>query len=221
MNENRTRHGRATRRRLAATTGAMATLLLAGAGIATADQPEPAPTRAQAAAPEAAVPGEAPASESARSGLETFGGLEVKVVEPYEPVAIGEDWRMGLLPTGKQNYVVSPNERFAEDIESAKGYVGSDIRPDSISVGVYSESGEVQIIDGAWRLDETPREIIVSFGDNVDYAAQIVRLPGEPGWGTYYLDLRGQELPDSFTVIAKDADGDVFDTMDVEPWPAG
>ncbi|MBW1598280.1 hypothetical protein [Streptomyces sp. JJ38] len=220
MNENRTRRRRTARRRLAVATGAVATVLLAGTGIATADQPEPAPTRAQAAA-EAGAPEDAPALENAGSGLKPLGGLEVKVVEPYEPVDIGEDWQMGLLPTGKQNYVVSPAESYAANVEAAKGYVGSDIRPDSISVGVYSESGEVQIIDGAWRLDETPREITVSFGGNVDYTAQIVRLPGKPGWGAYYLDLRGQELPNTFTVIAKDADGEVFDTMDVEPWPAG
>ncbi|MFV0134537.1 hypothetical protein ACLGIH_15055 [Streptomyces sp. HMX87] len=162
-----------------------------------------------------------PGSGGPGSGVSVFGGLEVKVVEPYEPVVINDELRMGLLPTGRQNYVISSPDRFSAEIEAAKGYVGDDIRPDSISLGVSTEQGEVTLISGAWRLAGTPRDITVSFGNDIDYAAQIVRLPGKPGWGTFYLDTRGQDLPGSFTVTAHDQNGRAFAAVRHEPWLAG
>ncbi|GAB3655425.1 hypothetical protein [Streptomyces sparsus] len=202
MNERRTAP-RPTARRVALATGAAVALLLAGAGTATAEH-APRPT----------------AEAAPTSGLAVLGGLEVKVVEPYEPVDINDDLQMGLLPTGKQNYVITSPDRFAAEIEAAKAYVGDNIRPDSISLSVYSEQGEPTLISGAWRLADTPRDVTVSFGHNIDYAAQIVQLPGKPGWGTFYLDVQDQGLPDTFSVTAYDKAGNAFASIDHEPWPA-
>ncbi|MEE1928615.1 hypothetical protein V1J52_10485 [Streptomyces sp. TRM 70351] len=194
----------------AAATAAASALLLAGAGTATATATASGTVAATAA--------------SAASGdVSVFGGLEVKVVQPYEPVDISETLQMGLLPQGKQNYVVSHPDRFAAGVEYAKGLVGDDIRPDSMSLGVSSENGEVRLITGAWRLAEAPREIRVTFGDDDwSYLAQIVQLPGSPGWGTYYFDVERWDLTEtSFTVEGVDEDGEVFDTLEHQPWPQG
>ncbi|MFE6281038.1 hypothetical protein [Streptomyces sp. NPDC057877] len=207
MSEHRSLPRPLTRRRVALASGAAVALLLTAVGSATAGQAEHASKPSAASAP--------------RSGAVVLGGLEVKVVAPYEPVDINADLQMGLLPTGRQNYVISSPDTFAEAVEAAKGYVGDDIRPDSISLGVDTEQGEVTLISGAWRLAGTPRDITVSFGKDIDYAAQLVRLPGRPGWGTFYLDTRGQDLPDTFTVTARDQAGKVFATLKHEPWPAG
>jgi hypothetical protein len=189
----------------AAFTAAAAGLLLAGAATATAAAPAEGPR---------------PAAAAVSGDVSVFGGLEVKVVEPYEAVAISEEWHMGLLPQGEQNYVVSHPDQFAANVEAAKQYAGDSIRPDSISLGVRFEDGDVQLITGAWRLAEAPSTITVTFeGDSFGYAAQIVQLPGRPGWGTYYFDAAGWGLSESaFTVQAVDQDGDFFDTMKYEPW---
>lgn len=189
----------------AAFTTAAAGLLLAGVATATAAAPAAGPR---------------PAVAEAGGDVSVFGGLEVKVVEPYEAVEISEEWHMGLLPQGEQNYVVSHPDRFAANVETAKEYAGDSIRPDSISLGVQSENGDVQLITGAWRLSEAPSTITVTFeGDDFGYAAQIVQLPGKPGWGTYYFDAKGWGLSESaFTVQAVDRDGDVFATHEYEPW---
>ncbi|GAA4666018.1 hypothetical protein GCM10023347_18140 [Streptomyces chumphonensis] len=190
---------------------AVAALLLAGTATGAATAAAPATGEAR------------PAPAAASGDVSVLGGLEVEVVQPYEPVEISDTWHMGLLPEGRQNHVVTRPERYAADIETAKGYVGDDIRPDSMSLGVQSEYGEVRLITGAWRLAEAPREIRVTFeGDTFSHLAQIVRLPGRPGWGTYYFDAEGWGLSKTaFTVEGVDADGEVFDVVEHRPWPQG
>lgn len=202
---------------------ALAAALLATAPTATAatgGAPAPAATAHEAprTAGTAALPGTAGPTGTS-DGLQTMGGLEVKVVEPYEPAEIAPDLLMGLLPEGRQNFVVSHPDTYTESIEYAKGMAGDSIRPDSISLHVSSEDGRVELISGAWRLDETPREIVVEIAENVGYLAQLVKLPGNPGWGAFYLDTREIEgMGDEFTVTAHDADGAVFDEIDFAPF---
>ncbi|MBB1243748.1 hypothetical protein GL263_09280 [Streptomyces durbertensis] len=197
---------------VAVATATAATLLLAGAATATASGDHaPAGKRGQ-------VSGQA--SGQASGEVSVRGGLEVRVVKPYQPLEINEETRLGLLPQGRQNYVVSHPDSFAKNVEYAKGLVGDDIRPRSMSLGVQSENGEVTLITGAWRLTEAPREISVRFeGDNFGYAAQIVQLPGKPGWGAYYFDPKAWGLEKkAFTVEGVDRKGKVFDTLEHRPW---
>ncbi|MCK1798388.1 hypothetical protein MTQ01_20630 [Streptomyces sp. XM4193] len=145
------------------------------------------------------------------------GGLEVIELEPYEALDIADDWQLGLLPEGRQNYVLSSPGQFEESVERAKQQIGDDIRPDSTSLHVGSEQGEVQLIAGAWRLAEAPMEITVYIEEGIGYTAQLVQLPGNPGWGTFHLDTSGIEGLKSFEVVAKDADGKVFSRHSYSP----
>ncbi|MBU7598055.1 hypothetical protein JGS22_010630 [Streptomyces sp. P38-E01] len=201
MTEHRLVHTRRHAVRGAAAAAAVAALLLAAAAPATAAQLHGHPT--ERAGIEAG-PAEAEGAASVR------GGLEVIELEPYEALDIADDWQLGLLPEGRQNYVLSSPEQFEESVERAKQQIGDDIRPDSTSLHVSSEQGQVRLIAGAWRLAEAPMEITVYTEDGIGYAAQLVQLPGKPGWGTFHLDASGIEGLESFDVVAKDADGKVF-----------
>lgn len=204
-------HSRRTpRTRHAALAGAAAALLLGVAGTAVAAEGTSGAGVAATGTNSTAVAAEEPGG----AGVQPRGGIELREVEPYEPVEITEDAWMGLLPEGEQNYVVSPPAAFDESVEAAKGYPGTQLRPDSISSGYAAEDGRTTHITGAWRLDEAPSEIVVDVGD-FGYAAQLLALPGEPGWGTYYLDATAYELPDEVTVVAYDENGEVFDTVEL------
>ncbi|MTE20149.1 hypothetical protein F0L17_13720 [Streptomyces sp. TRM43335] len=157
--------------------------------------------------------GGAASEESASSG--------VRVVRPYEPVEIGQGALMGLLPEGRQNYVVawSP-ESFAASVEASKQYVGDDIRPNSLSGGISHSPERGTLITGAWRTDVDPARITVHTVDGT-YDAGMLRLPGDPGWGTYHLDTGHSNAMDGpVTVIAHAPDGTVIDdlVMDFHTW---
>ncbi|MFE1360863.1 hypothetical protein [Streptomyces harbinensis] len=146
------------------------------------------------------------------------GGMDVIEVQPYERVEINDQWVMGLLPEGNQNYVVSSPASFDAHIEAAKNYPGSDILPDSISAGVYGEDGEIHLLEGSWRLaDGVPFIQVTPEGQDWGYGAQPVVLEDEEGWGTYYFDPAVWQIEgvDTYTITASDADGEVFDEIEV------
>ncbi|RKN38506.1 hypothetical protein [Streptomyces hoynatensis] len=146
------------------------------------------------------------------------GGMDLIEVRPYERVVINDRFVMGLLPEGEQNYVVTSPEYYDEEIEAAKSYPGSSIRPNSVGAGVYGEDGEIVLIEGVWRLDEgVPFIAVAPEGDELSYGAQPVALRHEDGWGTFYFDPAAWEIEgtDTYTIIATDADGDVFSEFEV------
>ncbi|GAA2429822.1 hypothetical protein [Streptomyces macrosporus] len=152
------------------------------------------------------------AHDGAPSGASTSPG--VRVVRPYEPVEIRQGALMGLLPEGRQNYVVdwSP-ESFRYSVEQAKEIVGDDLRSDSISGGLHYEPGRGSLFTGAWRSDVVPARITVRTADGT-FDAGMLRLPGNPGWGTYHLDagpLDARRAP--VTVTAHAPDGTVIDEL--------
>ncbi|MFV0134535.1 hypothetical protein ACLGIH_15045 [Streptomyces sp. HMX87] len=144
-------------------------------------------------------------------------GPGLRTVQPYEPATLTPDLRLGLLPEGRQNYVITEAERFPEAVEYARSArLGHGLRRRSISVGYDSSAGRgVQRLDGAWRLTEAPRRIVVTVA-GVDHRAELFTLPGRPGWGVYFLDTAGLPRFTSFRVTAYDEDGEVFDTVDVD-----
>ncbi|WP_049568446.1 hypothetical protein [Streptomyces sp. SBT349] len=146
------------------------------------------------------------------------GGMDLIEVRPYQRVVINDDFVMGLLPEGNQNYVVTSPAFFDEDIEAAKGYPGSNIRPNSVGAGIHGEDGEIVLIEGVWRLDEgLPFIAVTPEGQDWGYGAQPVALKNEDGWGTFYFDPAEWEIDgvDTYTITATGTDGEVFSEFEV------
>ncbi|MCZ7416362.1 MULTISPECIES: hypothetical protein [unclassified Streptomyces] len=162
---------------------------------------------------EPAVPSPAPADPS---------GTGPRTVEPYAPVTVAPGLRLGLLPGGRQTYVLAEPEGFREAVEHAREQgLGENIRPRSISAGYLAMAGTgVERVEGAWRLPEPPRRIVVTVAGK-EYPAELFTLPGDPGWGVYFLDTTALPRFDTFTVTAYDAEGEVFDRVDVGRWSDG
>ncbi|MFD0224868.1 hypothetical protein ACWGPD_17280 [Streptomyces hirsutus] len=143
-----------------------------------------------------------------------------RVVRPYQPVEIGQGARMGLLPEGRQNYVVAW-ENYAESVERAKGYAGDSIRPDSLSGGLHTE-GDDALYTGAFRTETVPARITLRIDGGAEVEAGMLRLPGDPGWGTYYYDAAGAGAPrESVTITAYGPDGSVLADLTFRPFSAG
>ncbi|MDT0344945.1 hypothetical protein [Streptomyces litchfieldiae] len=202
--EEMIRRGRALRfRRRMAAAGAGTAGVLA-AGLAWLGSAEAGP-----AAPDDAAPPAATHEVALPNGDDSGAPVEVR---PYERHVINDGLVLGLLPEGDQNYVISLPEYFDEDIEANKHLPGSNIDPDSISAGYREDTGAVVLVEGAWRLDETPSRIVVApEGQDVTYPATVVTLAGESGWGVFYLDV--SHHPDfalDFQVIAYGANGEAI-----------
>ncbi|MEU0114680.1 hypothetical protein ABZ137_13350 [Streptomyces bobili] len=142
-----------------------------------------------------------------------------RVVRPYAPVEIGQGAKMGLLPEGRQNYVVAWDD-YEEAVEQAKNLAGDSIRPNSISAGMGVDGDDV-LFTGAFRTDTVPARITLRIGAGSEVEAGMLRLPGTPGWGTYYYDAAGAGRPqETVEVTAYDADGSVLADLAYEPSPA-
>lgn len=206
-----------SRRRLAIA-GAVALVLAAGGGTAIAVDRAASP-----AAPATAQNGLSPAAAPARNGAapaqpraKSPSATGPRVVRPYQPVDIGRGAKMGLLPEGRQNYVVSYDD-FAADVEEAKKYPGSSIRPNSLSGGIGTEGDDI-LFTGAYRTDTVPARTTVRIGKGPETDAAMLRLPGRPGWGTYYLDRPGAgPWREPVTVTAYDGAGAVLATLTFAP----
>ncbi|GAA2383010.1 hypothetical protein GCM10010420_01260 [Streptomyces glaucosporus] len=139
----------------------------------------------------------------------------VRVVRPYEPVEIGQGALLGLLPEGRQNYVVdwSP-EGFRESVRQARKAVGDGIRPNSLSGGISFSPDRGVLYTGAWRTDTEPARITVTAAGRT-WEAGLVSLPDDPGWGVYHVDA-GRLGPDetSATVTVYGPDGTVLARLD-------
>ncbi|MFF7206010.1 MULTISPECIES: hypothetical protein [unclassified Streptomyces] len=199
-----------SRRRLAIV-GAVALVLAAGGGTAIAVDRAAPP-----AAPVTAQNGPAPAAAAAQPRAKSPSATGPRVVRPYQPVDIGRGAKMGLLPEGRQNYVVSYDD-FAADVEEAKKYPGSSIRPNSLSGGIGTEGDDI-LFTGAYRTDTVPARTTVRIGKGPETEAAMLRLPGRPGWGTYYLDRPGAgPWREPVTVTAYDGGGAVLATLTFAP----
>jgi hypothetical protein len=99
--------------------------------------------------------------------------------------------------------------------------VGDSIRPNSLSGGLHTD-GDDALFTGAFRTDTVPARITVRVDAGPEQDAGVLMLPGEPGWGTYYLDAAGAGAPkESTEVTAYGADGAVLATLSFKPFPAG
>ncbi|HZG02281.1 MAG TPA: hypothetical protein VE546_01675 [Streptomyces sp.] len=158
------------------------------------------------------------AGHAATASGERHAPSAVRVVRPYEPVEIGQGALMGLLPEGRQNYVVAWGgpEDFREQVEQARQYAGDDLRPNTVSGGISSSPEHGVLFTGAFRTDVVPGRITVRTAGGT-FDASMLRLPGNPGWGTYYLDAgRTDALAAPVTVTAYAPDGTVIDELVME-----
>ncbi|MFP8944355.1 hypothetical protein ACLIYM_23350 [Streptomyces fenghuangensis] len=192
------------RRRTAAGAAAAAVLACLAGGVLLPPllaSSGPAPAAPPAASPVPPAPSATPAG--------------VRVVEPYEPVEIGRGALLGLLPEGRQNYVVSWGgpEAFREDVESARGMVGDSIRPGGLSLGHSSTPEGGVLYTGAFRTETEPARITVTAGGRT-WEAGMVRLSGDPGWGVYHVDAGRAGLGTRATVTAYGPDGTVLARSD-------
>jgi hypothetical protein len=123
---------------------------------------------------------------------------------------------MALLPLGRQNYVLAPEDCFAGALRDALRYRGDRLAPDSISVNVFATLDDRSVpapgvlLGGAWRTASgaAPSRITVRTGGR-EHAAAMLRLPGRPAWGTYYLALDEGSLG-NMAVTAYDRAGSVL-----------
>ncbi|MGW2117093.1 hypothetical protein [Streptomyces zhihengii] len=204
--------------------GVMAALLAGGAGTAVALGGDTSATTAAQQRTGTPAAASTEATRLATAQAEAVAAAQAargpRVVRPYEPVEIGQGAKMGLLPQGQQNYVVAWND-YAASVERAKGLVGDSIRPNSLSGGVNTDGDDV-LFTGAFRTHTVPARITVRIGDGAVRDAGMLKLPGNPGWGTYHLDAAGEgPLVETVRVTAYGPDGAELARLAFDPAPAG
>lgn len=138
---------------------------------------------------------------------------ERQVVRPYKAKALSGGWWLGLLPDGRQNYLLAPNSttrtEFDEQMaDQRRKPSGDNLLPRSIGGGADSEGGNIW---GSWRHPGQVRITVTIAGKERE--ATLYSLPGKPGWGVYYLDARHVAPRTTYSVTAYDADGNVFATQ--------
>ncbi|MGN9791409.1 hypothetical protein ACTMTU_09935 [Streptomyces sp. OZ13] len=186
------RRGRAARRRRTAAVAGAVTVIAGVLALVplSGRSPHPAPPPPATAPPVTSTP------------------ASIRTVQPYEPVALGHGIGMALLPDGRQNYVVGPGDLTAA-IDDARSYTGESIRDDSLSSGRDIDPGHV-LYRGAFRTDTVPSRIEVRLDSGERFAASVLRLQGDPGWGTYYAFADPARGTEGWTVTAYAADGGVL-----------
>lgn len=152
------------------------------------------------------LPGPSPTSEPSTPP-------EKQVVRPYKAKALSGGWWLGLLPDGRQNYLLAPNSTTKTEFDQRmadqrKKPSGDRLRPRSIGGGTDSEMGNIW---GSWRHPGQVRITVTIAGKERE--ATLYSLPGTPGWGVYYLDARHLAPHTTYSVTAYDADGNIFDTQ--------
>ncbi|MEV0302040.1 hypothetical protein [Streptomyces prasinus] len=101
-------------------------------------------------------------------------------------------------------------EDYAGSVERAKGYAGDSIRPESLSGGLHTE-GDDALYTGAFRTGTVPARVTLRIDGGAEVEAGMLRLPGDPGWGTYHAFGDASAAADTgFTVTAYAEDGGVL-----------
>lgn len=203
------RQGRARRRRRGAAAACAVVAAVAVPLTVLAWPPEtPDPPR-YAAPPASSSPSATPAP--------TAGTL--KVLEPYEGFTVSDGWQLGMLPEGRQNYILEADGQFAASMELRRDKnIGASIRPNSFS-GPSLGTGN-PLVSGAWRLAQPPQRITLTTESGREYLADLFTLPDNPGWGVYTFHGTDMGPEDTFTVTGYDARGKVFQVTERTPtWP--
>ena len=199
------RRGRARRlRRRAGVTSAVVGVVAVSLTLTVAPRVTSGP--APPATTPSELPGPPPASKQATPP-------ERQVVRPYQAKALSGGWWLGLLPDGRQNYLLAPNSTTKTEFDQQmadqrKKPSGDNLPPRSIGGGADSHAGNIW---GSWRHPGQVRITVTIAGKERE--ATLYSLPGEPGWGVYYLDARHLAPRTTYSVTAYDADGNVFDTQ--------
>ncbi|MFE7382449.1 hypothetical protein ACFU9F_19000 [Streptomyces zhihengii] len=133
----------------------------------------------------------------------------VRTVAPYETVDIGHGRTMALLPDGEQNHVAGHGD-IRDEVDAARDLAGENIRPDSLSGGRDLDPGRPVMFSGVFRTGEVPAAVEVRIDSGERLRAGMLRLPGDPDWGTYYAFGPEAAGNQNWTVTAYAADGRVL-----------
>ncbi|NYI04523.1 hypothetical protein [Allostreptomyces psammosilenae] len=195
-----------SRRRIALPlVGAVAVGALAVAGGATANASGPA---APVAAPAAATALRA----GADAGAEAKNAAAPRVVQPGERIEVGGGFVVWL--TAQDEHVVVDPEM--PDLEQAKKIIDDNVPEDTIGLRSFARP-DGTLFTGAYRGDGDLHRVTIT-SQGVTAEAQVITLPGNPGWAAYHL--HNDELPppgtdpdDRVTITAYAADGTVLATL--------
>ncbi|MFD5316802.1 hypothetical protein [Streptomyces sp. NPDC127098] len=182
------------RRRLATAATAVATAgaCLAATLLALPDGAAPPPAPAPPVAP-------APSPE------------HVRVAEPGEEVTVAPDVTVRLSPDEDYRLSVSGDPMGTTGAESPAASTSP------LEVAHWTVFGRV-LYHGVWRSTDPPSRITVGL-DGREYPATLLALPGDPGWGVFFLDATDLTASRSVSVTAYGADGRPFASESVATGP--
>ena len=143
----------------------------------------------------------------------------VRVVQADQPVDIGYGYVMALVEEGAPNWVMMPEDAgFEGALEAAKNN-GGNIPPDTISVRT-STSPEGSLYGGIFSTPGTfPARVTVETEGGAVLEADLLRLPGNPDWGTYHVDGGQLTEPRATKITAYAGDGTVLTEFTVPDFP--
>lgn len=156
-----------------------------------------------------------PAASPHSSPSTTPTESEVRVLEPAQSVEVAPGWWLGLLPEGRQRYVVAQDRGTGASEEALHGTtVGSSSRPDDFSINVGANKS---FVSGVWRHAQPPKRMTLTTQSGREYVATLFTLPDDPGWGVYTFREAGVGPQDTFTVTAHDSRGRAFRSHEHTP----
>ncbi|WP_344383186.1 hypothetical protein [Streptomyces thermolineatus] len=175
---------------------------MTGAGVATAADGAGPAARAVAA----------PSAERAGHGFVRTDSA--RTVLPGERIDTGRGNTMWLTADG-QHVVVT---RDMPDQEQAKRVLDDNFPVGTVNLRTFGDT-DGTLFTGAYRGPDTPARVTVE-ADGKTLEAQVVTLPGRPGWAAYHVDSpAGTGFPGGAELVtAYAADGTVLAQLDLSGW---
>ncbi|WMX46400.1 hypothetical protein RGF97_18285 [Streptomyces roseicoloratus] len=180
------RRGRAHRRRRAVTLAALAVLSVSGAATVaelslsaprTDDRAAPAPPGPSASLP--AAPGAPATAVTGRAGAPPV--TEVRVVRPGQRVDAGRGWTVWLTAEGK-------HWTGADGYENSRSVTDGNIDTAVPGISYQSEGdGTGTFHSGLYYGTRSVGRVELREEDGRTVPAELLELPGRPGWGVWYV----------------------------------
>ena len=191
------RNGRARRRRRRTATALGAALLVAG-GV---------PLAWTALGSDASRPAVAPVASRPE-----FSGA-ARVLQPYEAVDIGAGLQLALRADG---YLVGAAGELPRGPQEDGQPVGDLPEAPTYHFPGYPLPGNRLILVGMLPGAEVPSRVEATWQGRTQ-AADLVTLPGEPGWCAFHVDLGSRVGEGAVSLTVYGADGEVVDVLEAQP----